>query len=85
MSMIKTAITLPEEILRDLDRAAKERGETRSMFIRKILAAALRARRDAMITRKLDELFADEAVREDQRRTLEEMQRASVPWDDEGW
>lgn len=62
MAMRKTAITVPEEILAEVDRAARRRGESRSRFISRVLSAAVRARRDAEVTRRLDELFADPAV-----------------------
>ena len=85
MAQIKTAITLPEDMLRDVDRAARARGESRSSFIRIVLSAALRARRDAAITKRLDELFSNEAVAEEQNRVSRELERATMPWVDEGW
>jgi Arc/MetJ-type ribon-helix-helix transcriptional regulator len=85
MAFLKTAITLPESLLREVDRAANVRGESRSSFIRRVLRAALRARRDAAITRRLDELFSEEHLAEEQRRTSRELEEAGVPWDDEAW
>lgn len=61
MSHVKTAIAVPEVLLADVDRAAKERGESRSKYITRVLGIAVRARRDAEITRKLNELFVSEA------------------------
>jgi hypothetical protein len=63
----KTAITVPEDILEEVDRSARERGESRSRFISRVLRLAVRARRDAAVTRRLDALFADESVRKEQR------------------
>lgn len=85
MATRKTAIAVPEDLLDEVDRAARERGESRSRFINEVLRAAVRARRDREITRRLDELFADEAVGREQRRTAREMDSAGTDWDDERW
>jgi hypothetical protein len=50
-----------------------------------VLRAAVRARRDAEITRRLDELFADEAVREEQRKIADNQDLAGTDWTDERW
>jgi hypothetical protein len=85
MARRKTAIAVPEEILDAVDRAARERGESRSRFISRVLLLAVRARRDAEVTRRLDELFADESLREGQRREAEERKRLGIDWSDERW
>lgn len=85
MAHRKTAIALPEEILEAVDRAAAERGISRSRFISEILKIALRARRDAKITRQLDALFAEEELANAQRREAEELQQHAVSWSDERW
>lgn len=81
----KTAIAVPAELLDEVDRAARERGESRSGFITNLLRLAVRTRRDADITRRLDALFADEAIREDQRRDAEALEALATPWSDERW
>ena len=85
MAHRKTAIAVPEEILDAVDRAARERGESRSRFISRVLHLAVRARRDAEVTRRLDELFADESLREAQRLEAEERAPLGVDWTDERW
>jgi Arc/MetJ-type ribon-helix-helix transcriptional regulator len=85
MAHRKTAIAVPEEILDEVDRAARARGESRSRFINRILRLALRARRDAEITRRLDALFADESVAEAVRRESDDLARLGVDWGDESW
>jgi aminopeptidase N len=85
MAVRKTAVAIPEELLSDVDRAAKERGESRSRYISRILRAAVRARRDAEVTRRLDALFADEALRKDQVRGAEELDAMGTDWTDERW
>ena len=85
MPMHKTAIAVPEALLADVDRAATERGESRSAYITRVLTVAVRARRDAEITRKLDELFADTGVRKAQRRSAAALDEAGTDWTDERW
>ncbi len=85
MPLRKTAIAIPEEVLKAIDAAARERGESRNRFINRVLATALGARRDAAITRRLDRLFADETIVEQQledARSLDELgtDRASERW-----
>ena len=85
MAHRKTAIAVPEEILEEVDRAAHERGESRSRFISRVLRLAVRARRDAEVTRRLDALFADESLREDQRREADELAQLGINWASERW
>lgn len=63
----KAAIAIPEDLLAEVDAAARDRQESRSAFITRVLRAAVRARRDREITRRLDELFADDDVQREQR------------------
>lgn len=85
MAHRKTAIAVPEEILEAVDRAARERGESRSRFISRVLRLAVRARRDAEVTRRLDALFADESVHEAQRHDAQELAQLGINWDSERW
>ena len=85
MPCLKIAITVPEEIVTQVDRAARKRGESRSTFISRVLRAALRARRDAEITRRLDELFQNEEVAAEQARVTRELDAAGTDWSREGW
>jgi len=85
MASSKIAITVPEKVLAEVDAAARARGETRSGFISRILRTALKARRDAGITRRLNELFADESAVASQDRITREMDSAGTDWSDEVW
>ena len=85
MAHRKTAIAVPAEILDGVDRAARARGESRSRFITRVLRLAVRARRDAEVTRRLDALFADESLAEEQRREADDLARQAVDWDDDRW
>jgi hypothetical protein len=79
------AIALPAELLADVDRAARDLGESRSRYITRILRCAVRARRHAAVTRRLDELFADPAFAAEQRSSVEELDAADSSWNDERW
>ena len=81
----KTAIAVPAEILDEVDRAARARGESRSRFVNRVLSLAVRARRDAEVTRRLNMLFADASRSEAQRRAAEELSSLGVDWSDERW
>ncbi len=72
----KIAISVPEGVLREVDRAARARGMTRSGFISSALARIARARRDAEITRRIDEILADPEIPRDQVETARAFQRA---------
>jgi len=85
MASSKVAITVPEDVLSEVDQAARAGGETRSGFISRILRTAMKARRDAGITRRLNELFADENVVDEQERITQDMDSAGTDWSDEEW
>jgi hypothetical protein len=81
----KTAIALPAALLEDVDRAARDLGESRSRYITRILRCAVRARRHAAVTRRLDELFADRELADEQRRSAAELDAVGSSWNDERW
>jgi hypothetical protein len=85
MAYRKTAIAVPEEVLADVDRAARARGESRSKYITHVLRAAVRARRDADITRRLNKLFADETVADEQLDTAASFGAVGIDWAEEDW
>ena len=80
-----TQAAVPAEILDEVDRAARARGESRSRFVNRVLSLAVRARRDAEVTRRLNMLFADASRSEAQRRAAEELSSLGVDWSDERW
>jgi hypothetical protein len=51
----------------------------------RVLEHAVRARRDADITRQLDDLFATPEVAQQQRREAAELDRVGSDWSDERW
>lgn len=85
MAQRKTAIAMSADLLDAIDDAARERGESRSRFIGNVLRMALRARRDAAITRRLNELFSDPKLSSAQAHTTSSLRRFESDWDEERW
>jgi hypothetical protein len=85
MPLRKTAIAIPEDLLDAVDRAAEARHESRNRFVTRVLRIAVRAHRDAEITRRLDACFADPELRATQRADAELLDEAGTDWSDERW
>lgn len=85
MALRKTAIAVSDELLTAVDRAARDRGESRNRFVTRVLQYAVRARRDADITRRLNELFADPSVAAEQARETSALDALGAAWSDERW
>lgn len=85
MPLRKTAIAVPDDLLAAVDRAARQRHESRNRFVTRVLQYAVRARRDADITRRLNELFATPELAEQQSREASELDAIGTPWADERW
>ena len=85
MPLRKTAIALSPELLMELDRMARMRQESRNRFITHVLEEAVRARRDAEVTRRLDELFADPDLRREQVSGAAALDFIGTNWSDESW
>jgi metal-responsive CopG/Arc/MetJ family transcriptional regulator len=81
----KTAIAIPDDLLTAVDRAARKRHESRNRFVTRVLRYAVRARRDAEITQRLNELFASPEVAEQQSREASALDLAGTSWSDERW
>ena len=85
MPLRKTAIAVPEALLVAVDRAARERHESRNRFVTRVLQCAVRARRDADITRRLNELFARPTFAASHGREASELDAIGTSWTDEQW
>ena len=85
MPLRKTAIAVPDDLLAAVDRVARARRESRNRFVTRVLQHAVRARRDAEITRRLNELFAAPDVAQKQTREASEFDRVGSDWTDERW
>ena len=82
---MKTAISIPDEVFRRAERAAKRLGISRSELYTKAITEFLGARRDSAVTASYDEAFG--AANEDDlarfRRATTAKQLLAVEWDDE--
>ena len=85
MPLRKTAIAVPDDLLAAVDRVARARHESRNRFVTRVLRQAVRARRDADITRRLNELFAIPELAERQSGEASEWDRVGSDWSDEHW
>ena len=84
MKAKKIAISIPEPVLEAVDQLASKRGESRSGLISDILSRVARVKRDRDITARINTLFEDEGILAEQKRTADELLKAS-PWRDETW
>ena len=75
MAARKFAISVSEAVMRQVDRAAKQRRMTRSGFIALVLARVARSRTDAEISRRVDAIFSDPDVAREQRETARAFRR----------
>ena len=85
MPLRKTAIAVSDDLLAAVDRAARERHESRNRFVTRVLQYAVRARRDAEITRRLNELFSAAEFAEQQTREASELDAIGTPLTAERW
>jgi hypothetical protein len=85
MRTLKIAVTVPEDVVEAVDAAAREKGMSRSGLISRVLRTAMKAKSDAEVTRKLDEIFTDPDAAADQLRIANELDRAGTDWSDESW
>jgi len=80
--LTKTAIAVPPDLLAQVDRTAREWGLSRSRFITAVLRRVAGARRDAELKRRVDALFAESGVRDEQLRMAQQLESAGIPADE---
>ena len=85
MPLQKTAIALSSELLARVDKIARSRNESRNQFVTLILEEAVRARRDAAITQRLNEIFAEPSLVCEQVETADAWDSVGTAWNDESW
>lgn len=78
MAAKKFAISVPEEVMAAVDRAATERGVSRSRFISGILRRVAAARTDTEVTRRINKVLADEELQGGQADEARAFQHAGV-------
>jgi len=71
MSSKKVAISVPGEVIDQIDRLAKMSKNTRSRYITIILKKVAVSARESEITKKINELFSDPSVIEEQKKTAD--------------
>ncbi len=85
MALRKTAIAISEDLLGAVDDAAKSRSESRNRFVTRVLEEAVRARRDAEVTERLNVLFSDSDFAREQARVADEWDAVGSEWGGERW
>ena len=83
MSLRKVTIAISDELLAAVDLAARACGETRNRFVAHVLQEAVRARHDAEVTKRLNELFAEPEIAQEQARSASELDAAGTAWSEE--
>ena len=84
MGTRKLAVSIPEKVIKEVDRLARKEKQSRSGFITRALIAELERRRDDEITAKLNEVHSDPEIAEEQRRDAAAWLSAST-LEDERW
>ena len=76
---MKTAISIPDELFGEAERASRRLGLSRSELYRRALAAFLESHSERVVTQALDAIYGSEPEESRLDPVLEELQRASVP------
>jgi metal-responsive CopG/Arc/MetJ family transcriptional regulator len=66
MAVRKIAISVPEDVLKQIDRVAKRENTTRSGFITQVLSDVSKATDRAEITARINQIFGEASVVEEQ-------------------
>jgi hypothetical protein len=85
MPLRKTTISLSEELLAAVDRAARARRESRNRFVVRVLHEAVQTHLDLEVTRRLNALLADPELARDQGSAAADLDAAGTDWRDERW
>jgi len=71
MAVRKFAISVAEEVMEQVDRAAARRQMTRSGFVAHVLREIARARSDAETTKRINRIMADPELAAEQKETAD--------------
>lgn len=86
MAVRKIAISLPEDVLRQVDRLAKRTKTTRSGCIARVMAEVSHASTQREITEQINLLFNDRELADEQIATAQEyLQAAEKDFGDPEW
>jgi metal-responsive CopG/Arc/MetJ family transcriptional regulator len=75
---MKTAISIPDDLFRAAESAAKRLGLSRSELVQRALAAFLEKNGDALVTDALNEVYSEDS-RGSLDSGLDRLQRSSLP------
>ncbi len=75
---MKTAISIPDDLFRAAEAAAKRLGLARSELYRRALAAYLERHNERLVTDALNEVYTAEPELSDLDPILEQLQNASI-------
>jgi antitoxin component of RelBE/YafQ-DinJ toxin-antitoxin module len=78
----RLVVSVPEDVLHDVDAAATSLGLTRSELVNLVLRRVASVRRDAEITRRIDHVMRDLETQEDLAASARHLAAARR---DEGW
>ena len=84
----KVAISLREDLLRDVERERRASGESRSEFFRRAVEALLRRERDREAIEQYIQGYLQHPETEDEVRWIEAASQEALaenPWYDEAW
>lgn len=86
MAVRKIAISLPEEVLHQVDKLAKRNHETRSGCIARVLSVVSHASTQAEITERINLLFSEPDLLKEQAADAETyLQAAEQGFEDSEW
>jgi predicted transcriptional regulator len=77
---MKTAISIPDDLFRAAERAARRLGLSRSQFYQRAVLQFLERQTEAHVSEALDQVYGSEPAPLDP--VLDRMQRASLPRED---
>jgi metal-responsive CopG/Arc/MetJ family transcriptional regulator len=66
MNTQKVAITMPEDLIKEIDLISKTKGVSRSRYIASALGAKVAAEKRELLKQAYDKVFSDEDIRKEQ-------------------
>ncbi len=78
MAAKKFAISVPSEVMDEVTEAAAQQGLSRSAYIVQVLRKVAGARKDAEISRRINELFQEPSIAAEQADTARALSRRAA-------
>lgn len=76
MTTQKVAISMPEDLVKDIDLIVKNKGLSRSRYIASALSLKVADEKRELLKQAYDKLFSDEKIQKEQRDTAEWFENA---------